>query len=306
MVSSFSFSSGRLAAIAVVCMAAAPVSAQDSLQQIKDLYASAAYEDTIVAVTNLDATDPKPEIVQYRVFSLVALGRMAEAEKSVEAVLIAHPRYRPDPGAASPRIQELFSKVRARVGPSAIKALYQSGKEALDKKDRAAAVAQFEELLRTADDPDIKDQASVAELRLLGAGFLELSRALPAAPGSAPAANGTSAAAAPPVPNGSAAAPLEPTVITPPVAIRENLPAWMPPSTAGRIEYVGTIRVQISVNGTVDRAEIIDSVHPSYDPLLLEAAKGWRYAPAKRNGVALPSEKTVAVRLKPQTAPDTP
>lgn len=283
---------------------AMPLAAQDSLQHIRNLYASAAYEDTISAVTSLGTADPRGEIVQYRVFSLVALGRIAEAEKAVEAVLTAHPRYRPDAAEASPRIQELFATVRARVGPAAVKELYQAGKAALDKKDRQAAIRLFEEMLRTADDPDVKDQASVGELRLLGSGFLDLSRALgaagasPVASASPPSAGATPDGATPGTATSGTPAAIA-AAISGPIAIRENLPAWTPASSSNRVEFTGTLRVMISATGTVDLAEIIDSVHPAYDRLLVEAARSWRYQPAKRNGLALPSEKMVSVRLKP-------
>ena len=176
-----SFWKRALFGAALTLAASHPVLAQNSLQHVKDLYASAAYEDTLTAVTSFGTTDPKPEVEQYRIFSLVALGRLPEAEQAVEAVLTAHPgsgRIR----RRIPRIQELFTKVRTRVGPAALKALYTDAKGALDKKDREAAVTLFGEMLQTADDPDIKDQPLVGELRALGAGFLELSRALPARP----------------------------------------------------------------------------------------------------------------------------
>jgi TonB family protein len=284
------------AAVFALVAAATPLAAQDSLQKIKDLYASAAYEDTLSAVTSVSVSDPKPEVEQYRVFSLVALGRLAEAEQSVEAVLTAHPRYRPDATEASPRIQELFAKVRRRIAPEAVKALYRDGKAALDKKDRDAAIALFDEMLLTADDADVKDQPSVADLRLLGVGFLELSRALPAkmaarpSPGAAPGED-AGAPAAPP-----AAGP--PVLLTGPIAIRQDLPPWQSPATS-RVEFSGTIRVMISATGAVESAEMVEAVHPAYDPLLLAAARKWLYQPARRNGVPMPSEKTVTVRLTP-------
>jgi tetratricopeptide (TPR) repeat protein len=284
------------AAVFALVAAATPLAAQDSLQKIKDLYASAAYEDTLSAVTSVSVSDPKPEVEQYRVFSLVALGRLAEAEQSVEAVLTAHPRYRPDATEASPRIQELFAKVRRRIAPEAVKALYRDGKAALDKKDRDAAIALFDEMLLTADDADVKDQPSVADLRLLGVGFLELSRALPAkmaarpSPGAAPGED-AGAPAAPP-----AAGP--PVLLTGPIAIRQDLPPWQSPATS-RVEFSGTIRVMISATGAVESAEMVEAVHPAYDPLLLAAARKWLYQPARRNGVPMPSEKTVNVRLTP-------
>jgi TonB family protein len=283
-------------AAAVALMAtASPLLAQDAVQKIKDLYASAAYEETLSAVTGLGDVDPKPEVEQYRVFSLVALGRVAEAERVVETVLKAKPRYRPEPTEASPRIQELFVKVRSRIGPDIVRALYGDGKAALDRKDRAAAVALFEEMVASADDPDIKDQPSVGELRLLGAGFLELSRALPVGAAKTPAGGGSAE------PAGASSSPPAnaPLAIVGPIAIRQAVPAWPPSVAIGRREFTGTVRVTISATGTVETAEILQSVHPFYDPVLLQAAKTWLYQPARRNGVAIPSEKAVTVRVRP-------
>jgi hypothetical protein len=284
-----------LAAAVALCSPVSPVSAQEPLQRIKDLYASAAYEDTLAAVTSLPEASAKPEIEQYKIFSLVALGRLPEAQQAVEAVLTAYPLYHPDAADLSPRIQELFKSVRSRVGPEAVKTLYRDGKSALDRKDRETAIHLFVEMLRTADDPDISVQPMVSELRLLGAGFLDLSRALPAPPAvaAAPSPSASPATAA-------AVSPAAPMVITPAVAIRENLPAWSPSSSSNRAVFSGRIHVVITDTGTVERAEILDSIHPEYDPLLLRAAKAWLYEPARRNGVALPSEKTVEIRLKPR------
>ena len=280
-----------LSAAVLALATAQPALAQNTLQHVKDLYASAAYEDTLSAVTSLGATDPKPEVEQYRVFSLLALGRLPEAEQAVEAVLTSHPRFRPESAEASPRIQELFTKVRSRIGPAVLKAQYAEAKLALDKKDREVALALFGEMLQTADDPDIKDQPLVGELKTLGTGFLELSRALPARV-AAPAGPETSASAP------AAAAPL---TITGPIAIREVLPPWHPPNPSSRGDFEGTVHVSINAAGAVESADIVRSIHPAYDSLLLRAARAWTYQPARRNGVAMPSEKLVTVRLKPSS-----
>jgi hypothetical protein len=276
--------------LAVVAGTASAAGAQDSLQGVRDLYASAAYEDALSATTRLSsgstgATDPR--IQQYRVFCLVALGRAGEAEQEVEAVLMANPRYRPEASEASPRIQELFARVRRRVGPLSVERLYLAGKASMDRKDRVGAVAQFEEMVRVADDPDVKGDPKVGELRLLGAGFLELSRALPDPSRPATAVErGTVASAA---------------GIVAPVAVREKLPVWSPPDAMSRArEFRGTLRVQISSTGTVVSAELVAPVHPAYDALLVRAAREWVYTPAKRNGMAVASEKTVEVLLRPQ------
>jgi TonB family protein len=269
--------------------AAPPAGAQDSaqsvsLQVVKDLYASAAYEEALTAATKLDADAPNMEADEYRVFCLVALGRLDEAEKAVETVLTARPEYHTSSAEASPRIQALFTKVRRRIGPALVKRMYQQAKSAMDKKEREEAIAQFEAMLRIADDPDVRDEPNIAELKELGTGFLELSRALskPAAP-----------------PAASAAAPARTTVIVPPVALRQQLPAWVPDPVNRAKEFHGSVRVQISVEGKVTDAEMTKSVHPAYDQLVLRAARGWLYEPARKDGVPIPSEKTVQIAVTP-------
>lgn len=273
-----------LTAIAAVPPAGAQDSAQSvSLQVVKDLYASAAYEEALTAAAKLDA-DANMEADEYRVFCLVALGRLDEAEKAVETVLTARPEYHTSSAEASPRIQALFTKVRRRIGPALVKRMYQQGKSAMDKKEREEAIAQFEAMLRIADDPDVRDEPNIAELKELGTGFLELSRAL-----SKPAAPAATAAAAPP----------RTTVIVPPVALRQQLPAWVPDPVSRATEFRGSVRVQISAEGKVTDAEMTKSVHPAYDQLVLRAARGWLYEPARKDGVPIPSEKTVQIAVTP-------
>ncbi len=278
-----------LLVIALLFGVATSASADDTLQRLKDLYAAAAYEDALAVVTRPEGGDVRPELEQYRVFCLIALGRTAEAERIVEDLIKANPRYRPDASEASPRIQELFSRVRRRVGPSLVKGMYVDAKAALDRKDRDAAIAEFQAMLKLSDDPDVKDDSTVAELRLLGSGFLDLSRALPLKPEPPQAV-----AVSTPV-------PVVPPVVTPPVAIRENMPPWIPNDAASRfVEFRGAVRVRIAADGKVASAEMAAPVHPSYDRLLLVAAKDWVYQPAKTNGTPVPSEKVVQVVLKPR------
>jgi TonB family protein len=270
----------------VTLSGASRVAAQDSLQAVKELYASAAYEDALTAVGKIDSpAEPNIEAEQYRVFCLVALGRMDEAAQAVESVLTLRPEYRPDAADASPRIQSLFSQVRRRIGPALVKRLYQQGRAAMERKDREEAVAQFEAMLRVANDEDVRNEASVAELKELGSGFLELSKALPAKP---------KPADPPPV-----VVAARPSVISPPVVIQQRLPPWIPDPVSRATEFRGSVRVQISAEGKVTNAEILKSVHPAYDQSLLRAAKGWLYEPAKKDGVAIPSEKTVEVAVTP-------
>jgi tetratricopeptide (TPR) repeat protein len=172
------------------------LAAQDALQSVRELYASAAYEDALTAVGKIDSpAEPNIEAEQYRVFCLVALNRMDEAAQAVESVLTLRPEYRPNAADASPRIMAMFSQVRRRMGPVLVKRLYQQGRAAMDRRDRDDAVAQFEAMLRMANDEDVRNEASVSELRELGSGFLELSKALPAKPKPADPAPAASAPA---------------------------------------------------------------------------------------------------------------
>ena len=281
----------RLGVLGAALAMAGPLSAQDTLQHLKDLYAAAAYEDALAVVTRLDTVEAE----QYRVFCLVALGRSSDAERAAEEVIRARPNYRPDDADVSPRIRELFSTVRRRVGPAMVKAMYVDAKAALDRKDREGAIARFEEMLRLTDDPDVKDEPSISELRLLGAGFLDLSRALAAQkPPSAPAP-------ATPTEGAVAASVVAKPVVIAPVPIREPLPAWVPSDAASRFaEFRGAIRVRIDSEGRVTEAEMTAPVHPMYDRLLLLAAREWTYQPARTNGIAVPSEKVVQIVLKPR------
>jgi TonB family protein len=289
------FAIAALAAVVISLASPPQAAAQDSaqsvsLQVVKDLYASAAYEDALTAVGKLEGDTPNVEADEYRVFCLVALGRVDEAEKVVETVLMSRPEYHTDSAEASPRIQALFKKVRKRIGPALVKKTYQQARAAMDKKDRDEAIDQFEAMLRIADDPDVREEANIAELRELGSGFLELSRAMPA----------KKVAPRPPEP---IAAPARPSVIAPPVAIRQQLPAWVPDPVSRATEFHGAVRVQISAEGKVTDAEMVKSLHPAYDQAVLRAARAWLYKPALKDGAPIPSEKTVQIAVTPPPGP---
>ena len=149
------------------------MAAQDTLQHLKDLTPPPRTRTRWPWQPDWTPARPTPDVEPYRVFCLVALGKLEEAERAAEAVIRLRPRYRPEPSEVSPRIQDLFSKARRKLGPSIVKSMYIDAKAALDRKDRDAAIARFEEMLRVADDPDVKDESQISELRLLGSGFLD-------------------------------------------------------------------------------------------------------------------------------------
>ena len=55
--------------------------------------------------------------------------------------------------------------------------------------------------------------------------------------------------------------------------------------------------------GKVTAAEMVKSLHPAYDQLVIRAARSWLYEPAKKDGTPIPSEKTVQISVAPPPAP---
>ena len=290
-----------LSAIVIATLLASPAAGQDVLERVRALYASAAYEDALSAISTVPDSNIKSDLEVYRVSCLVALGRTVEAQKAVDALVTVRPTYRPDPSEASPRIQELFKTSRRQLLPGIARRLYADAKGAMERKERDAAIQGFSEVLRLLEDDDAPQADLVSELRLLASGFLELSRALPgAAPAPAPApAPSVSSNVRPPV--DSTSAPRATSILPdmPPQVISQTLPAWQPVQTGAKsFEFHGAVKVSISAEGKVESVVITDPVEYSYDKLLLKAAQTWLYRPAMRNGVAVPSEKTVEITLK--------
>jgi TonB family protein len=286
---------GRVGVAFVIAVAlCVDASAQDSLQTAKDFYASAAYEDALAVLTRLQRSETGSEIQQYRAFCLIALGRIGEAEKAIESVVVANPTYVPTVADVSPRIQEAFERTRRQLLPDIAREMYATGKAALDRKDRAAALAAFEGLVALIDASDPVSRDALDEIRFLAAGFVDLTRAQAVPAASPQPAKGVNIAA-------GSSPPAPPPAIVPPVAVRQPMPPWTPGDSVSRqASFTGSIRVIISAQGKVERGEIVKSVHPAYDRLLLEAVRVWEYQPARRDGVAVPSEQVVDVQLKPR------
>src|SRR6476660_8050192 len=151
---------GSLVAAAVLKAA----TAQDrDLSAARELYASAAYEDALVALNRLRSTDHPPSqspiIEQYRAFCLLALGRATDAEQAIEAVVTAEPSYLPSDSDASPRVRSAFTTVRRRMLPAIIQQQYGQAKAAFDRKEWAVAADGFKWVLTALAAPDVANEA---------------------------------------------------------------------------------------------------------------------------------------------------
>jgi TonB family protein len=278
--------------------------AQDSLDPIRELYASADYEGTLAALGRLTVdtktdTATTLEIERYRALCLIALGRTAEADRAIESIVTMNPLYSLSPGDAAPRIRTAFADVQRRILPGLVRGWYADGKAAFDRKAFPEAVDKLSTIIAVMDNPEtLASVGDLADLRTLAEGFLELSRARlhdsPEPPTAAPVAEAIRSAEPPPV----AATPAD----SDPVALRQDFPPWIG-AAGGPLftgEYSGAVDIDIDERGAVVGAKIVDSIHPIYDNELLSAARRWLYQPARRNGQPVRAQQRVNVVLRPK------
>jgi hypothetical protein len=291
--------------LAMIMAAVTPGSAQESLADARNLYASADYRGALTMLNTLLAASPSPQerqsIELYRTLCLVAIGSNDEATKAVEAMVSRDPLYRPNMEEVPPRLRMVFSDARKRLLPALIQERYVIAKAAFDRGDMKIAADGFTQVLLALSDPDVATAAKqppLADLRVLASGFNDLTvRAL--APPPVPVVPLTVQAPPPPAP-----APREPIIysqddknVIPPVTVRQDLPQF-----PGRVTFdrAGVIEVLIDTNGAVETATMLETVEPLYNRLLLTAAKNWRYGPARLEGTPVKYRKRIQVTLTRQ------
>ena len=276
--------------------AAAQNAAADALDPVRQLYASADYEEALTALGRLQPATPIAglEIDRYRALCLIALNRGSEADRVIESIVAADPLYQPSSSDASPRVRTAFSTVRERVLPAVARSLYLEARAAYDRKAYADAAQALEKTVRVIDTIESPAKNELADLRVLASGFLDLSKAAAAPPAPAPPA-------APAKPE-SAAPP--PAPVVPPntglVVLKQDLPP-LPFSIAslGSGEYRGVVELHIDEGGNVTDARIFETVHAIYDPILLKAAREWKYEAPRVAGKPTATVKRVEIVLKP-------
>lgn len=268
-----------------------PSSAQESLADARQLYASADYRNALTMLNALLAASPSPQerqsIELYRTLCLVAIGNTDEANKAIEAMVAHDPLYRPNMEEVPPRLRTVFSDARKRLLPALIQERYVIAKAAFDRGEMKLAADGFTQVLMALADPDIAPAAKqppLSDLRVLAAGFNDLTvRALTPPP--VPVVPLTVQAPPPPVP----ASPREPIIYTsdnknvvPPETIRQDIPAY-----PGRVVFdrAGVIEVVIDTNGAVESASMLEAMEPLYNRVLMAAAKNWQYRPARLDGM---------------------
>jgi tetratricopeptide (TPR) repeat protein len=286
--------------LGIFLLSASGVHAQDSVAGARDLYAAASYEEALAMLGRLDteSTAPSDRMAanQYRAFCLLALGRMSEAERAIEAVLTVDLLYRPADAFMSPRLRSAFAGVRQRILPSIVQQEYARARGAYDRGDYPSAVAQFERVLKALADPDLGAAAGnppLLDLRTLAAGFRDLSAKAAAPPPAPPAPPVVVAAPVPPVK--TIYGGTERGVVAP-VTVRQSLPQYQ-----GEVSVVreGILELIVNEIGEVEWAAMRAPITPRYDTMLIAAAKTWKYQPATLNGTPVRFRKFINVSVKP-------
>jgi protein TonB len=214
------------AAAVIVVLLASVVPARADLSAIRALYASAAYEEALTQLkAAADAGEDPVQVEQYRALCQIALGRLSDAEQSVERLVARNPLYRIQDRDVSPRLVAMFGDVRKRMLPATAKERYARAKASYDSGNFAAAAADFRMMLQLVADLD-PGESGMSDLKQLGEGFLKLAEAslTPPAPKPAPAPKPEAAEQ-----NAAATPPSTPSA-QPPAPVKANPNVPPPPS----------------------------------------------------------------------------
>jgi tetratricopeptide (TPR) repeat protein len=303
------------------------------LASAKLLYAAASYEEALTELSQANPNEDADQVDTYRALCLIALGRDNEAQKSLERLLDRNPFHSLSESEVSPRLVSMYRDVRARRLPSAARELYTRALVKFDEKSFGAAAEILRDLLAALGREDLDSQAGLADLKLLAEGFLRLAeneivrsglapeRSMSAPPvldtipvprpalgaaAPAPALPSASSTAASPggLPAGGSPAPViysqADRSVVGPVEVSRKMPTWKAPPSVQRGVYHGLIEVVIDERGLVEKVQLLISVAPSYDPLLIEAAKAWKFRPATLNGDSVKYRRQYEIILHPE------
>jgi TonB family protein len=296
-----------LTCVVLLLAAAARVYAQAPLDVARDLYASADYEKALGLLDDLiarnDAGQKRQEAELYRALCFLALGKREDADRAVETIVQRDPLYRA-PEDIAPRMRTAFGDAKKRLLPAIVQQHYNSAKAAFDAKDFGAAGDGFQRVLDALNDPDMKHAASqspLADLKTLASGFRDLSvQAIPPPPVAA------ILAVPPPVQQVQAQSQVvvatkiyngtEPGII-PPVAIVQQFPKFPGRVPSGGI--AGAVEIVIDQQGSVESASMQSPLLSGYDEIVVNAARNWRYQPAKVNGQPVKFRKSIRITVVP-------
>jgi hypothetical protein len=287
--------------VALVALSSIAVSAdQERLASAKSLYESASYESALKELAAISDEEFIDAADTYRALCLLGLGRGADAEGILAAMVSRRPLLTLSDADYSPRLVLLFDQVRQRTLPRLAQQYYGAAKADFQNENYDAAAAGFKKTLDVIAAVKGPNDA-LSDLRTLSEGFVALatSKHVAAAP--------PQPAAPPPVEK--PAAPVEPAVytlldseVTPPVAVDQRMPTWHAGVGPQNRMFRGQMELLIDESGGVESATIVETVWKPYDVLLLKASKTWRYQPAVKDGKPVRFRRVLDIVIAPSTA----
>jgi TonB family protein len=306
----------------IIALAVSTAAASDELDRAKDLYRSASYDEALIVLERVAGESSgavRAEANEFRLFCLIALDRKVDARVTIETMVNADPFYKLTTDQASPRVRTMFKDVRQSLLPGLVQREYTAARDAFDRQEPEAA-ERFERVLTLLDDPLLTPTPALTDLRTVAAGFRDLSQARvkkveppPPAPApavaqqpvvanNAPTSTGSEASrtvAAPPARSGPPVYREGDANVVPPVVLKQTAPQWVVPqgTRPGAWQPEAVLELTIDESGNVSNVVLRKGFHPSYDPQLVKAAEGWKYEPARKDGVPVRFVKFVAIRL---------
>jgi TonB family protein len=289
--------------LVLIVLVASPSPGQTQMASVRELYASASYEDALNALASVNGGDSATviEAEQYRALCLLAIGRQGEARDSVRRLVEQDPLYSPVEAEVTPRIATLFAETRRELLPAAARREFADAKALYERSEHDQAVERLERVVRMTSDPVVDAVAGMEDLHLVADGLLTLARAKAASDAAA------ARAASPPAPApASPATPPAPFIyggddpsVSVPVALTQEMPPWRPPTNLRNgVVLTGLVRVIIDESGKVESATMLRAIHPSYDTVLLKAARAWTFKPALKDGQPVKYAKVIEVQLQ--------
>jgi hypothetical protein len=289
--------------LVLIVLVASPSPGQTQMASVRELYASASYEDALTALASVNSGDSETaiEAEQYRALCLLAIGRQGEARASIRRIVERDPLYSPVEAEVTPRIAALFAETRRELLPGAARRGFAEAKMLYERREHDRAVERLERVVRITSDPIVNASAGMEDLHLVADGLLTLARAKAASDAAA------ARVASPPAPVPALpAAPPAPIIyggddssVTVPVALSQEMPPWRPPTNLRNgVVLSGLVRVIIDESGKVESSTMLRAIHPSYDTLLLKATRTWTFKPALKDGHPVKYAKVIALQLQ--------
>ena len=319
------------AAVVVVLGCAAHARAnQEMLASAKSLYESASYEAALSELSEINTAELVDTVDTYKALCLLGLGRVRDAEETLEELVTRKPLLTLSETEFSPRIVSLFRDVRRKALPAAAQQFYTLARTDYDNKKYEAAATGFKQTLQLIGDlgPD-GQTATLADLKELASGFLTLADSKMAAtqaqvptpaqtpvptpvptkaqtpvqtpqvdaPSRAPAA--AAAAPAPVLPRALPFFTLADIDVKPPVVIEQRIPPWTYTAYAPNRVFTGTLELLIDERGAVENVVLTEPVWPPYDLALVQSAKTWSYQPALKAGKPVKFKRVLVINIDP-------